>query len=1070
MVAKAFERYRDRPCFGEAASDRSATYADVWARVVRVASALVKEGVRRGDIVALAGSASPQWVIADLACLMLGAISAPLQTTTSIDDIVVMLEQTKPICVVVGAGTAPACAAALRRCAHEPRLVLTERDGIEVVAAARPSVTTRLFSDFEAGASSSIEHVARRADDDIFTIVFTSGSTGTPKGVRIVERRWAATLRRVLKRVGQGPQIALAYLPLSHMAGRTALYSTLLLGGVSYFASRPDASTLFEDIRSVRPTTLTLVPRVSGVAYAHFRSEVLRRGGASALASGIDGPIATAVIDEMRDTFFGDRLCHASTTAAPTQPEVSAFLERCFGIVVMDVYGCTELGRIAIDGVIEPWFEHELIDVPELGYTNADVPHPRGELALKSAYGTPMYQDGSTPPLTSRGFVLTGDIFENRDGRLRWLDRKNAIVKLAHGTFVNVSRIEERLVASSPFVAQAYVFADSALPHVLAVIVPARDVLAVHGVNPDDDAEVKTFLRSEIDRAARESSFASYEIPRDFVIDRAGFTLENGGLTESNKPRRAVLRARFEGALRKLQAEIERRQLPSNNEPIGETSLEALLSAVSVTLGVALPTIDVNASFAAVGGDSMAAMSLTSTLERRIGKRLEVGSVLDPTLSLTELARRMEQAPSRGTFEELHGEAEHAEATAYTAARLLGEVKPLLAAKGKPPNVVLVTGGTGFLGRYLVLDLLERLAPTSGRVVALVRSANDDAARERLTRAFEGSASLSARFARAAQATELVVHAGDLATGAFGLARTDYARLAREVDAIVHAGALVNHALLYRELFAPNVGGTIEIARLAMEERAKPVHFVSTVAVADDHMNDVVYEIDDARRLAERRRIDDAGIARGYATSKWACEIFLADVATSFDVPITIYRCGTMLPHRDHPDVLNEGDTFTRLLYGVLKTGVAPVSFQAHDRERSSAPPLPVDVVSSVITELACRAPRAPSLRTFHVAGDDDVTLDTFIDEAIALGHPLERLTYEAWYAEFSRRLEELPEDEQRRAPAALLARFRTRRDGGLPRFDSSRLRAELDDARRLDGAATPELVRACVQSVARRG
>ena len=90
----------------------------------------------------------------------------------------------------------------------------------------------------------------------------------------------------------------------------------------------------------------------------------------------------------------------------------------------------------------------------------------------------------------------------------------------------------------------------------------------------------------------------------------------------------------------------------------------------------------------------------------------------------------------------------------------------------------------------------------------------------------------------------LALNAGDLNKPELGLAPEVYARLAAEVDTIVHNGALVNHAFAYRELFEPNVLGTVEVMKLAVATRVKAVAFLSSVSVAHglDHPQPVTEE------------------------------------------------------------------------------------------------------------------------------------------------------------------------------------------------------------------------------------
>ena len=161
----------------------------------------------------------------------------------------------------------------------------------------------------------------------------------------------------------------------------------------------------------------------------------------------------------------------------------------------------------------------------------------------------------------------------------------------------------------------------------------------------------------------------------------------------------------------------------------------------------------------------------------------------------------------------------------------------------------------------------------------------------------------------------------------FGLASDVYARLAEEVDRVVHNGALVNHALTYRQLFEPNVLGTIEIIRFAFARRIKSVSYVSTVgAVIGLDRDDPIREDEDIRSLWPERAID-AGYAAGYSTSKWASEILLRHAHDELGIPVAVFRPSGIMGHRELRGQINVPDFFTRLLAGIIYTGIAPQSF-----------------------------------------------------------------------------------------------------------------------------------------------
>lgn len=154
-----------------------------------------------------------------------------------------------------------------------------------------------------------------------------------------------------------------------------------------------------------------------------------------------------------------------------------------------------------------------------------------------------------------------------------------------------------------------------------------------------------------------------------------------------------------------------------------------------------------------------------------------------------------------------------------------------MTAPSGPVNTVLLTGANGYLGRFLCLEWLERLAASGGTVICLARGADPIAGRQRIEAAMDsGDDELCSRFRELAD-KHLKVLVGDVGAANLGLDQATYDRLAESVDLIVHSAALVNHVLPYSQLFGPNVVGTSEIIKLAITKRLKPINYISTVAV-----------------------------------------------------------------------------------------------------------------------------------------------------------------------------------------------------------------------------------------------
>ena len=145
---------------------------------------------------------------------------------------------------------------------------------------------------------------------------------------------------------------------------------------------------------------------------------------------------------------------------------------------------------------------------------------------------------------------------------------------------------------------------------------------------------------------------------------------------------------------------------------------------------------------------------------------------------------------------------------------------------------MLLTGATGFLGRYLALEWLERMDLVDGKVICLVRAKDDDDARAPgWTRPSTAATRSCWRTTSELAADHLEVIAGDKGEANLGLDQQTWQRLADTVDLIVDPAALVNHVLPYSQLFGPNALGTAELIRIALTTRIKPFVYVSTIGV-----------------------------------------------------------------------------------------------------------------------------------------------------------------------------------------------------------------------------------------------
>ncbi|AOE86173.1 SDR family oxidoreductase [Pseudomonas sp. TCU-HL1] len=537
----------------------------------------------------------------------------------------------------------------------------------------------------------------------------------------------------------------------------------------------------------------------------------------------------------------------ASCSSAPIGPELRDFTERLLGIPLHNVYGSTEAGAIWIDNELlrPPVEDYKLIDVPELGYYLTDRPYPRGELLLKTSSIIPGYY--KRPELTedlfdAAGYYRTGDIVaEHGENKLHFVDRRKNVVKLSQGEFVTLARLET-LFSGIPDLDSIFVHANSEWSFPLAVLAPnARLVARFDG----SEVMIRAHLIEAIRKTAREAGLRSFEIPRDFVCATEKFTQENGMLSDHGKPLWPRLRQRYERQLDALHEQIKSREasqfLDIHRLAKERPAIEVVRQAVQTVLGVPPEAISPDMHFRDLGGDSLSAVSLSSVLSDTFAIAVPVDVIISPAYDLQHISNHIEKKLSLGairpTAQQVHGP----NATVYRASDLSLDkfLSPeLLMQQSSPsqfgagPKTVLLTGATGFLGRFLALDILERINREGGKLICIARARDSKVAQDRLMRVFGDSGNtLSKRFMALEKNLEVI--AGDIGEERLGLNPVTWEQLAEEVDDIIHAGALVNHLLPYANLFDANVNGTAELISLALTHHQKPISFMSSIAGLD---------------------------------------------------------------------------------------------------------------------------------------------------------------------------------------------------------------------------------------------
>jgi long-chain acyl-CoA synthetase len=526
---------------------RPVARADAVAAVDELANGLLALGVRKGDAFAILARTSLEWALFDFALALVGAVGAPVYSSSSEKDARYVLAHSE----AVG--------------------VLAEDDELraKVAGAVAHELT---FADLgalrERGRAFAAEHpdaLREREEsiheDDLFTFIYTSGTTGPPKACMIRHRNYVAMVRKsdeMEDRLTQPGDTMLLYLPLAHNYGRLLHLSAAYTGFTVAFL--PDPLRVADELPRVRPTLFPSVPRVYEKIHSAVLSKLEQDGGVKraighwAIRVGrrvtelqqahASVPPGLAVQHRIADKLvyskikqrLGGRLRVANSGGAPLPREVAEFFF-AIDVPIYEGYGLSEVTTAATVNRFNDF---------RLGTVGKALPGVEiriaedGEILLRSNTVFAGYyndEEATRETLDDEGFVHTGDVGHlDDDGFLVITDRKKDILVTAGGKNVAPQNLENDLKAHL-IVSQAIVVGDRK-PYVAALI--TVDPAAANGLDADA-------LHGEVQRAVddvnRERS--RYEQIKRFTILPREFTLEQDEVTPTLKLRRKVILEHF---------------------------------------------------------------------------------------------------------------------------------------------------------------------------------------------------------------------------------------------------------------------------------------------------------------------------------------------------------------------------------------------------------------------------------------------------------------------------------------------------------------------------------------------
>jgi long-chain acyl-CoA synthetase len=551
------------------------TYRD---EVRQAARALIALGVKPGDAIAVWSYNRPEWIIIDIAAMMIGASAAGIYFTSSPQDAVYIINHAQ--CEIVLLENQDYFER-LSGCRHQLNIT---RHFVMMKGAPALDPLQLAWEDFlsrgEGHFDSEVERRLRAIrPGDTGCLIYTSGTTGPPKAVQLSHGALSAATRiagSVLEVTSKDRSIS--YLPLAHIAERMLTTHFQLSNGNQVYFARSMAE-LGQHLTEVRPSLFFSVPRVfekiasaaqlqiahakgakgklarwairTGQEWHRKEREGLRRGARSRIAKAM----ATALVHRKAKRAIGlDRARMVVCGAAPVPRETLSFLSG-LDIPVREVWGMSETcgaGSCNIAGATR------------LG--SAGRPSP--ELEIKISADSEILVKGPTnfsgyakdPAATAStiidGWLHTGDLGHiDEDGYLYITGRKKDIIITSGGKNIAPANLEMDL-AALPLIENAIVCGEGR-PYLVALITlnaGALDKLAgARGLSLADPA-LQDAAREEIQTGidAMNARHSKPENIRRFAILPGTLSIENGDLTPTMKIRRSAVLNRLHPVIHEL--------------------------------------------------------------------------------------------------------------------------------------------------------------------------------------------------------------------------------------------------------------------------------------------------------------------------------------------------------------------------------------------------------------------------------------------------------------------------------------------------------------------------------------
>lgn len=565
---------------GKSGQYKPISWASMASEVKEVASGLLSLRIQKGDSVAIMAYNRPQWLVADMAIMAVGAITIPIYHTSSkVTSARILKKSGTRVAFVARSDKAEmlfTCSTLLET------IISLDPIGLDDAGACSmdyKSLKVRGIEHLEKiGLNDLEERMGSTGPEDVATIIYTSGTTGDPKGVMLTHANILADAEAGLMAQPVGPgDVHLSFLPLSHVLERTIGQFLMIMSGAT-IAYATSIFRVADNIPDVRPTVMVAVPRFFeklhtkvldalsdapavrqkifhwGMGVGRLRNGMLMKGQKPGPVLEAQYQVADHLVFSKLKKKLGGRLRFFVSGGAPLAPEIIEFFLAA-GIQIMEGYGLTEFSPVVSVnplGALRPGTVGRPLYGVKVRVAEDGELLVKGPMVMKGYY----QDEKATENVIRDGWLYTGDLGEIEDGYIRITGRKKDILVTSGGKNISPATIEN-LIAEDDLIAQVMVYGDKK-KYLTALIVPkyerAAAIAASIGLGDLPEKEFvpeKLALNGQFQNIIMKriekhiADLDSHEqVKKIFVLDRE-LTEEDGELTPTMKIKRNIVSKKF---------------------------------------------------------------------------------------------------------------------------------------------------------------------------------------------------------------------------------------------------------------------------------------------------------------------------------------------------------------------------------------------------------------------------------------------------------------------------------------------------------------------------------------------